>query len=251
MSIETLRQIQKGKQILLNKAFIALLNHPNVVELYLKHGQGSFDSFTYDMHLLFNQTESEIFSRQIISQPIDKERHSPEMYSKIIKENQEIAMSMQQVNYEPPLNRDGKVRHLIIMWHLYEDGIRWPSTVEDVCLDLSFTKLLCSAHRDIAVNIFRGERESKRSFGIKKGKQKIIKKDAELVEEIFLELKIPPGTSFHGVAVLIRETDKTVLHPDTIKTRMDDNPKIKRFFRPRGRGRIYENITSSDKDKKT
>lgn len=80
---------------------------------------------------------------------------------------------MRRIDYEPPLDPDDKLIHLKAMWEIYKTGIFYPPTIEDLCFDLSFTKLIADVHREIAVGITVGERElprTKKSSSTKKTK---------------------------------------------------------------------------------
>ena len=162
MTQDILHQIKEIKQGLLNKAFLSLLDHHLFKDWYRKFGRGSFSLFCYQCYRETEQLEQSapMMQGNLIAQPIDKQYYSPEEYSQVIEKRVMIGKEMIQVDYNPPLFNDDidlLLNHLHLMWHLYETGISWPPSIEGMCLDLSFAKLLSAAHRQIASDLIKGE----------------------------------------------------------------------------------------------
>lgn len=155
---DILQQIKASKQDLLNNAFLKLLAHPYFQDHYRRIGDGSFDSFCLFFYQKCDKSSPQMWG-ELITKPVDREYHSPEMYLQIIEERKKIAQNMLQVDYEPPLfgEKNSSIMQLHLMWHLYETGISWPPSIEGMCLDLSFAKLLSAAHRQIAADLTKAE----------------------------------------------------------------------------------------------
>lgn len=161
-----LRYIRDYKKKLLDKAFVALLGLPAMIELFKKCYKVSKNR---DPKTVFNWActtlHQEIEKReQGIALLINRERISQKEYSQIIEMCQSIANNMLQESYEPPSDNDELALHLWIIYRLYDDGpIYWPPTIEDICLDFSFAKLLVGAHRKLGAKITLAERDNIRT----------------------------------------------------------------------------------------
>lgn len=252
MAQDILQQIKTNKQVLINKAYEALFSFPHLKDLYRKFGEGSFAHFcNYIFHGLDDIKESSgMIQEDIIARPIDEKDYTPEIYSKIIEKRSMIARNMLQVDYKAPLfnDEDSLIRHLHIMWHLYDKGDFLALSIEGICLDLSFAKLLSAAHRRIASDLNRAEWAEKTTGGTKKSRRKNLEPEIKAIKEIFNKLVIPPQAKKHHVAELIKAHGRPE-HLDTIKNYMESDPEIWKFFKKKGRFWVYENVTPSYEDK--
>lgn len=204
MSEDVLSKIKAWRLLALDRAFIALGSHPHRVEQFREYGKGSnFNSFSLYWHKKIDEMDMGSLG---IDQPIDKERFSPEQYSKLIEINSNIALTMQQVSYEPPAEISEIIVHLWIMYNLYKNHLTlWPPTIQDMCLDFSFTKLITNAQRNIVILTAHAEREETRNLKTTETRRK----NAELWKRFVLAIyehgePIALGTRRSGAIRTIR-----------------------------------------------
>ena len=171
MSEEVLIKIKSWRLLALDRAFIALGSHPHRIEQFRKYSKGrNFNSFSLYWHKKYDEMDMGSLG---IDQPIDKERFSPEQISQLIQKIQEIEKGMQEASYEPPSESYEIIMHLWVMYHLYKNQpISWPPTFNSMCLDFSFTKLLCLTNRDIAILTAHAEREETKNLKSTETKRK-------------------------------------------------------------------------------
>lgn len=253
MTQDILQQIKASKQGLLNNAFLKLLSHPHFQDFYRKFGEGSFDSFCYSCFRSLEDIEESapMMRGGLINRAIDEKDYTPELYSQLIEKREMIVRNMIHMDYEPPLfdDRDSFIMHLHLMWHLYDKGDFLALSIEGMCLDLSFDKLLSAAHRRIAADLTRAEWSEKSTSGAKKSRRRNLEPEIKAIKEIFDKLVIPPQTKSHNVAKLIKAHGR-MEHLDTIKKYMRSDLEIWKFFKRQGRFWVYENETPSYEDKK-
>ena len=246
MSQDILQYIKEVKQHLINIVFLKLITFTANKEEYRKAEEDNFDFYCLKR---INET-SQIVKEKVIAQPITKTLF-PETYKQGLEEINIIAQGMVRADYQPPLvdDRDSLKLHLHVMWHLYETGISWPPSIEDVCLDLSFARLLSVASGRIAIDITKGKREEWRKLKGNEAKQQKKAKTAELIIEAFWGLQFlkeafPKGANLSKVAEMIQKDIKGKYQeypsPDTIKRALKNHKEIwKQFKETKVKGRKY------------
>jgi hypothetical protein len=142
-------------------AFLELLAHEPRLERYRESEGGDFNRFLWEYYGKFHGTPD---FQNIISLPVDKAFHPPEVYKQIIEERKRIGGEMVRGDYAAPGATDdpGLVMHLHMLWHLYAVPLSLPVEVV-MCLDLALAKLLSVAHRRIGMDLTRAGREEPRT----------------------------------------------------------------------------------------
>lgn len=236
MSQDILQYIKEVKQHLINIVFLKLITFPDSQKEYRKAEEDNFDFYCLKRINDISQTVKE----KVIAQQITKSLF-PETYQQGLEEINIIAQSIVKADYQPPLVDDRKslILHLHVMWHLYETGISWPPSIEDMCLDLSFARLLSVASGRIAIDITKGKMHQLRIKEGIKGKQKKKIERANHIIKIFDDLKLsrafPKEASFHKVADMIHKSLKSRCQEppciDTIKRVLKNQKEIWKEFK--------------------
>lgn len=198
-----LNQIQLKKIDMLNVAFNALLgSSEHGEELFKKTGESSFISFHGNVLKAIDQNPP------IISLPFSNAIDiTPEQATELETSQQMAVEAMHQIDYEPPIDPIDKLIHLKAMWEIYKTGIPYPPTTDDLCFDLSFTKLIADVHREIAVKTTKAEREIFRGAISAQTKREKAQEKKDLVLVIYHLLKKTNSfkkMTLHAVATAIK-----------------------------------------------
>jgi hypothetical protein len=203
-----LRHIRDNKKALLSKAFTFHIGSVKMVDIFRKCYEISEHRKAKDIlnWVCIELSEAVEKSGQGIASSIDKKYFTQEGYCDFITKRQVIANNMRQVSYIPPSDNDELTMHLWSIYCLYENiPISWPPTVEDICLDFSFAKLLSKAHLKIGAEYTRIERKEISS----RGNTEIKRQKAELWKSFVLGIyehgePIAPGTNLSETFEIIR-----------------------------------------------
>ncbi len=178
-------------------------------------------------------------------------RQAADRASKPHEYNKAIEL-MSSLEYVPPSDPIEFAFHLFVLQLHYEQTYKFPPTVVDMCIDISFSKLKGIACRQCALIRVHELRETTRIKKSAKGKESKSQEKQDWVCKIYYSDVTKAGMTLHGAAKAIHKEfgklqergsiPRSVKRPSTdqIKRYLMADKKISKHFRQKGRNWILQ-----------